>query len=203
MKNTINSTLLAVFAGAIAGGAIGLFIHAKPVSEDSLIKEFYETETAVSVSPHHLRKKMTKGEINEYVLVDLRSKEEYEKEHIVTAVNIPAYKDPNNSAYDEANRIINSFRAIVKNNPGKEIVMYCYSMPCMTSRKIGKMLAENDIYVKHLNIGWNEWRYYWNLWNHDSEEPTNVSDYIASGEEPGVPKINGLLSPCGDGEFSC
>jgi len=37
----------------------------------------------------------------------------------------------------------------------------------MTGRKIGKMLAEKEIYVKHPNIGWNEWRYYWNLWNHE------------------------------------
>ena len=67
----------------------------------------------------------------------------------------------------------------------------------------GKMLAENGIYVKHLGIGWNEWRYFWNLWNHDGESPTKVEDFVVSGKEPGVPKIQELPSPCGEGEFSC
>jgi len=54
----------------------------------------------------------------------------------------------------------------------------------MTGRKIGKLLAENGIYVKSLNIGWNEWRYFWDLWNHDSETPTDGKDYIVSGGIP-------------------
>ena len=73
----------------------------------------------------------------------------------------------------------------------------------MTGRKIGKMLTESDIYVKHLNIGWNEWRYFWSLWNHDGEIPTKMEDYIAKGKEPGTPKIKELPSPCGEGEFGC
>jgi len=203
MKNTINIVIASAIVGAVAGGLVSYGLLNSSTSENKLVKEFYETENAVSVSPHHLRKEMTKGNTDSYVLVDLRSQEEYENEHIVTAINIPAYKDANNSAYDERERIINSFRSVIDSNPGKEIVMYCYSMPCMTSRKIGKLLAENGIYVKHLNIGWNEWRYYWNLWNHDSEDPTDVSDYVISGKEPGVPKANGLPLPCGEGEFSC
>ena len=69
-------------------------------------KEFYDTENAIHVSPHGLRKKMTKGETDSFVLVDLRSEEEYTKEHIITAINIPAYKDPDTSAYDDVDRIL-------------------------------------------------------------------------------------------------
>jgi len=203
MKNKINIVVVSAVVGAVIGGLTFYVLQGGAKTEADLIKGFYETETAVAVSPHHLRKNMTKGKIDDYVLVDLRSQEEYEKEHIVTAVNIPAYKNTNTSAYDEKDRIVGSFRKIIKDNPGKEVIMYCYSMPCMTSRKIGKMLAENDIYVKHLNIGWNEWRYYWDLWNHDSEASTHVEDYITIGKEPGLPKVEGLPSPCGAGEFSC
>lgn len=187
--------------GAIVGSltVFGVIFYQKPSQED-LIKGFYETENAVYVSPHSLRQKMSKGEINDYVLVDLRSAEEYEKEHIITAINIPAYKDANTSAYDEQERILNEFRALPEN---KEIIVYCYSMPCMTARKIGKMLAENNIYVKHLGIGWNEWRYFWNLWNHDGEAPSKMEDYIAKGKEPGKPKISEFPSPCEKGEFGC
>lgn len=81
--------------------------------------------------------------------------------------------------------------------------MYCYSGPCMTGRKIGKMLADQGIYVMHLGIGWQEWRYYWNLWNHDGETKVNPSDYIWSGPERGVfVGEGGEACPIG-GEFGC
>ncbi|HCB36287.1 TPA: hypothetical protein DEP31_02340 [Candidatus Azambacteria bacterium] len=205
MKQTIQIVLISAVVGAVAAGAVafGVIRYQKPQepTNEELIKNFYLTENAVHVSPHSLRTKMMKGQTGDYVLVDLRSQEEYEREHIITAVNIPAYKDPNTSAYDEKDRIIGAFRALPKD---KDVIVYCYSTPCMTGRKIGKMLAENGIYVKHLGIGWNEWRYFWNLWNHDGEAPTNVLDYVVSGKEPGVPKgIKELPSPCGEGDLSC
>lgn len=203
MNQAFKIAIISSLVGAAAGiGATYFFQNGQKPTEQSLIKEFYEIENAVYVSPHSLRQKMSKGHID-YVLVDLRSQEEYEKEHIITAVNTPAYKDPNTSAYDEKGRIIGSFQKLIAENPNKEIIVYCYSMPCMTGRKIGKMLAENGIYVKHLGIGWNEWRYFWNLWNHDGETPTKVEDFVISGQEPGVPKIQELPSPCGEGGFSC
>jgi rhodanese-related sulfurtransferase len=204
MNQAIKTILISSIVGAVVGsGATFLSQNIQKPTERDLIKEFYEIENAVYISPHGLRQKMSKGQTNDYVLVDLRSQEEYEKEHIITAVNIPAYKDPNTSAYNERGRIIGQFQELIKSNPNKEIIVYCYSMPCMTGRKIGKMLAENGIYVKHLGIGWNEWRYFWNLWNHDSESPTKVEDFVMSGKEPGVPKAQELPSPCGEGEFGC
>ena len=205
MKQTIQIVLISAVVGAVAACAVafGVIRYQKPQepTNEELIKNFYLTENAVHVSPHSLRTKMMKGQTGDYVLVDLRSQEEYEREHIITAVNIPAYKDPNTSAYDEKDRIIGAFRALPKD---KDVIVYCYSTPCMTGRKIGKMLAENGIYVKHLGIGWNEWRYFWNLWNHDGEAPTNVLDYVVGGKEPGVPKgIKELPSPCGEGDLSC
>ena len=204
MTRTIKTILLASIIGAVVGSSVTfLFENNQKSTEQELITEFYEIENAVYVSPHSLRQKMAKGQTNDYMLVDLRSREEYETEHIVTAVNIPAYKDPNTSAYDERDRIVGQFQELIKNNPDREIIVYCYSMPCMTGRKIGKMLTESGIYVKHLGIGWNEWRYFWDLWNHDSELPTNVEDFVVSGKEPGVPNVHELPSPCAEGEFSC
>ena len=204
MNQTIKTIIISAIIGALVGsGVVFLFQNKQKSTEQDLIKEFYEIENAVYVSPHSLRQKMSKGQTIDYVLVDLRSQEEYEKEHIVGAVTVPAYKDPNTSAYDERDRIIGQFQELINKSPNEEIVVYCYSMPCMTGRKIGKMLAENGIYVKHLGIGWNEWRYFWNLWNHDGEAPTNVEDFVISGKEPGVPKVQELPSPCGEGDFSC
>lgn len=202
MKSSIRIIVFAIIVAAISGALAGfLVLKYQSPSQNELIKDFYLTENAVHVSPHGLRGKMDKG-INDFVLVDLRSQEEYEKEHIMSAINIPAYKDPDTSAYGDIDRIFGEFSKLPKD---KEIIVYCYSVPCMTGRKIGKLLAENGIYVKHLGIGWNEWRYFWNSWNHEHEwDTTNVEDYIASGKEPGIPKIKDNSQGCPiEGDFGC
>lgn len=204
MLKSIKIVLISAIIGAVVGSGttftLQSFQKPKTLSNDELIKEFYLVENAVHISPHSLRRMMDKGDQN-YVLVDLRSPQEYEKEHIIGAVNIPAYKDPDTSAYEEKDRIVKQFRELPKD---KDIIVYCYSMPCMTGRKIGQLLVENGIYVKHLGIGWNEWRHFWTLWNHEHEwKTTKPEDYITSGKEPGVPKARELPSPCGDNELSC
>ncbi len=207
MNQIIKIAILSAIIGAVVGsGATFTFQSLQKPSkptENELIKEFYLAENAAHVSPHSLRRSMDKGDQN-YVLVDLRSPQEYEREHIIGAVSISAYTDPNTSAYQEKDRIVRQFRELIEKNPGKEIITYCYSMPCMTGRKIGKMLAENDIYVKTLGIGWNEWRHFWTLWNHEHEWKTvKPEDYIWKGKEPGVPTQREAPSPCGEGEFAC
>ncbi len=169
--------------------------------QNELIQDFYESENAVIISPHSLRKKMTEKK-NDFVLVDLRSEQEYKHEHIIGAINVPAYKTPDKSAYDDKERIIASFQKIIAENPGKDIIVHCYSSACMTWRKIGKMLSEKGIYVKHLGIGWNEWRYSWNLWNHDGEAPSKVEDYIVS-EILSSEKQENSDNICTQGEFNC
>jgi rhodanese-related sulfurtransferase len=201
----IKVTVLAILFGAISGGvATYTIINNQTSDEGDLVKDFYATETAVHVSPHHIRKGMDKGDIS-FVLVDLRSQEEYEREHVIGAVNVPAYKDPNTSAYGDVERIVNSFTELTESDPEKDIIVYCYSIPCMTGRKVGNMLAEKEIYVKHLGVGWNEWRYDWTAWNHEHEwDVTNVEDYVVAGSEPGTPKTNEATEPCTiDNELGC
>ena len=196
MKNSFVSLIIAAVVGAVAAMAV---LQAQTPTEEELIADFYATETAVHVSPHGMRKHITDVG-SSVILVDLRSQEEYETEHIIGAINIPAYASPDKSDYGAVNRIVGAFKALPQD---KDIVVYCYSMPCMTGRKIGKMLAENGVYVKHLGIGWQEWRYYWNLWNHDGETKVNPADYVASGAEPGeFVGEGGAACPIG-GEFGC
>ncbi len=192
---------IAIILGALSGAMAALLVANLEPTEDKLIKDFYLVENAVHVSPHSLRGKMDKG-VNDYILVDLRSQEEYEKEHIIGAVNIPAYKDKDNSDYGAVDRIVGAFAKFPKD---KDIVVYCYSMPCMTGRKIGLMLAEHGIYVKHLGIGWNEWRYFWDMWNHEHEwDKTNVMDYVVTGNAPGTPKAKQNSTACPiTGSFGC
>jgi len=194
---------LSVVLGAVVGAvsAVALSGMLSP-SKEALMRDFYFAENAVHVSPHSLRKSMDSGALD-VTLVDLRSQEEYEREHIIGAINIPAYKDKDTSDYGAVERIVGAFGKLPKD---KDVVVYCYSIPCMTGRKVGKILAERGIYVKLLGVGWNEWRYYWELWNHEHEwNATDVEDYIASGPEPGVPK-NKAGTPqgvCAKGQFGC
>jgi rhodanese-related sulfurtransferase len=204
-KVLMQTAAISIIAAAITSAlVITVYGGFGSPTEEELIKEFYEIENAVYISPHGLRGKMDKGD-DSFILVDLRSQEEYEKEHIIGAVSVPAYKDPRTSAYGDVERMINSFKELIDENPGKDIIVYCYSMPCMTGRKIGKMLAENGIYVKHLGIGWNEWRYYWTLWNHEFEwNETKADDYIWSGADPGIPNVESKSTACPiSGEFGC
>ncbi len=167
------------------------------------IAEFYAIETAVHVSPHGLRKLIDKQD-KSFILVDLRSEQEYNNGHIVGAINIPAYKDPDTSAYDDTTRIVGDFKKITELYPDRSIIVYCYSMVCMTGRKIGKMLATEWIYVQHLGIGRNEWKYHWNLRNHEHERSqTAAADYITKDpQEIGILQTGSKACPI-DNEFGC
>lgn len=195
MTQTIKVAILSAIIGGLVGGSVVFFaIKPKEPNENELIKDFYLTENAVYVSPHHIRKAIMQNKTDDFILVDLRSEEEYLEEHIVGAINIPAYKDKDHSDYGAIERVRKSFRELKEKNPNKDIIVYCYSIPCMTGRKVGKILAEDGIYVKHLGVGWNEWRYFWTLWNHPHEwEITDPTEYTASGPEPGVFKGRNYL----------
>lgn len=194
--------LLGLILGALGFYVGQLFLKTSSTTEE-LIAEYYRVENAVHVSPHGLRGKMDKGD-QSFILVDLRSAEEYEKEHIVGAVNIPAYKDKYTSAYGDIERIVGAFRELKVQYGDRDLIVYCYSTPCMTGRKVGEMLASHDVFVKHLNIGWYEWRHDWNSWNHEHEwNTTTFQDYVTSGKEPGAPKGGAIPNPCIEGDLGC
>src|SRR3989344_2058968 len=100
MRKYIFMIIVGLFAGLAGGVASVTVLQPYLHNNESLIRDFYRTENAVHVSPHSLRKKIMENK-NDFILVDLRSPQEYEKEHIAGAVNIAAYKDPDHSAYDE------------------------------------------------------------------------------------------------------
>ena len=86
MKKIYTFTLFAMFFGVLSGSLASILILKFYTSnENDLIKDFYSTENAVQVSPHSIRKAIDKDGGN-FILVDLRSQEEYEKEHIVDRI---------------------------------------------------------------------------------------------------------------------
>lgn len=107
-----------------------------------MMKDFYLTEDAVGVSPvDYIRALKSGNSIG--TLIDLRNKEDYDFGHLRSALNIPA-------AQMSRPQLLAAFRNLPKDKP---IITYCYSSYCMLSIKVGKYLAENNLYVKHLNVG--------------------------------------------------
>ena len=200
--NMIKKDILQLLLGTVLGAALvfsGTLINRGPVADeemglDQLRAHYYASQVATLVSPHSLRGRMDKGD-DSYILVDTRAAEDYEREHIVGAVNI-------DSAESFAN-VLSAYQAL---DHSKEIIIYCYSSYCLNGRKVGKFLAENGIYVQEMTVGWNEWRYNWAGWNYETEwDNTDVSDYVISGPEPGVPQVrDDAAETCPiAGGFSC
>jgi rhodanese-related sulfurtransferase len=197
MKNIIIGFVLgvaAVYFGLISGG------QSASTDEDK-IAAYYANTAATLVSPHNIRERMSGGKEN-YVLIDTRASEDYERGHIVTAINI----DTGTGGEKTTDDVLQEFKAVIAENPDKEIVIYCYSASCMNGRKVGNFLASNGVFVKEMTVGWNEWRYNWRSWNYDTEWDTyNVDDFWVAGTEPGVvPQSGRSIQPCSiEGELSC
>lgn len=169
MNKKIFIVLLVNLLVAVIGGIAGVSIYKRIEAPKGLFKEFYDTENAVAISPSALRKYIDNQDKN-YVLVDLRSSGEYNLEHIVGAINIPA------SSLDEKS-VVSEFRKLPQD---KQIIMYCYSAYCMLARQVGQVLSNEGIKAKDLNIGWSEWKYYWGIWN-PGEDPKVGLKYLEIG----------------------
>jgi len=206
MKNKIITILIGIVMGAIGGYATSILLQDD--SADAKKAAYYANSVATLQSPHGLRKALANGSAaDKFVIVDVRSAEEYETEHMVTALSIPAYTNKDNTEHTSEDRVIEEFKKLrdLDENAGKTILIYCYSASCMTGRNVGNLLAKNGVYVKELTIGWNEWRYFPNTWNYPHEwEDVKIMDYVSSGTEPGT--VPAGLAPKGctlDGSLGC
>lgn len=175
------------FLFGVLGVLVGIYISRYlPKTENELRRDFYESEMSVAVSPATLKKWVDEGS-DDYILVDLRSAGEYQREHFVTAVNIPA------SSMNEK-QLVEAFNNLPKD---KEVVVHCYSAYCTLGREVGRELARNGIYVKELNVGWSELRYHWDIWN-PGAKVTDGEKYIVKGTDKPA-----TVTPCTEGVFGC
>lgn len=190
-KNILLIVFLAISVSLLSGlfGAkLGInWYQSKNIkTNDEMVKSYFNDEMAATVSPVDVRALIDKKDKN-YVLVDLRSKIEYDNEHIISAINIPA-------ASMNKDQLLTEFNKLPKD---KEIIVYCYSAYCTLGRQVGQFLANKDIYIKDMNVGWSEWRYYWGLWN-PGEDPKVGNNYIIKGTGTSAP-----AGSCIQGEFGC
>lgn len=182
------STLILPFVFGLAGVLVGICISKYlPEKEGVQVTDFYASEMASVVSPTTVKRWIDASD-SSYILVDLRSAGEYEKEHFKTAINIPV-------SSMKSEDVVAAFRNLPKD---KQIIVHCYSAYCTLGRQIGKLLSENGIYVKELTVGWSELRYHWDLWN-PGAKVTDGEAYIVKGQNTNEE----LPQPCAEGEFGC
>jgi rhodanese-related sulfurtransferase len=178
--------MAACAAACLLLGALGAYLalNFMPPSQEKMMKDFYATEVATSISPADFVSSPGNGNAG-FLAVDLRSRQAYEAGHLITAINIPV------EAMD-SQQVIAAFSKLPKDKP---IVTYCYSSYCMLSRQAGKVLSENGIYVKHMTAGWYEI-------NRD------YAGYVVIGTEPGAINATadyggGACTANSSGQFSC
>jgi len=168
---------IGIVFGSLIGGTAAYFLV--QMSSENPIQQYYDIENAVSVSPFDYVSGLESGNATE-VLVDLRNTRDYEAAHFNGSINIPAEE-----MSPEA--VVSSFGNL---STDKTLVVFCYSSYCMLGRKTGKLLADNDIYVKHLNIGW-------------AELKRDFSKYIVNGSAQTTYGGNGSASCTGAGSLTC
>lgn len=154
----------------------------------NLMAHFYASEMATVVSPVTVKGYIDSNS-DKYILVDLRSQAEYEKEHVKTALNIPA-------GSLNTDQLVAQFKKLDQN---KEIILSCYSAYCTLGRQVGRALSEHGIYVKEMDVGWSEWRYHFDLWN-PGAGVDDGKDYIVTGK---ADPNNTPIIPCTQGDFGC
>lgn len=177
--------LVSAFIGA--GVGINWYISKNTKTTSDLVRNYYNDEMAAIISPVDVRALIDKKDSN-YILVDLRTKPEYDTEHVVTAINIPA------GSLNET-QVLAEFNKLPKN---KEIIVYCYSASCTLGRQVGQFLANKGIYVRDMDVGWSEWKYYWSLWNPGEDSKVGIN-YVVKGIGSTAP-ANGV---CTQGKFGC
>lgn len=187
----LTSTLIIIpLLSGLIGGLVGYYLgSSKDISTSERISNFYEDEMSVSVSPATLKKWVDDKDTN-YILVDLRSEAEYNTEHFINAINIPAVSM-------DTDQLVAAFTKLDKN---KTIVVHCYSAYCTLGRQVGQSLAKHKIYVKELNVGWSELKYHWDLWN-PGAKVTDGANYIVKGDKSTSEEIK--IKPCVQGQYGC
>jgi rhodanese-related sulfurtransferase len=103
-------------------------------------KSFFDSLLNFTRGPIELHKMIENGE--KLNIIDVRRPEDYAKEHIPGAVNLPEDK-------------WSTFKGLSKDRPN---VVYCYSVVCQLSKRAAKYFAEHDFPVLDLNGGIEEWK---------------------------------------------
>lgn len=134
-------------------------VHNPPQKSNAVQVAGMTSKTDISVQkfdPLLLASKLRKNE-KDFVIIDIRSAQDYKKGHILTASNLPIY----NTALVTKNGDLDG-PAVKKAfephlTPGKLIILYGQNAYSSLSSDIANLLTTEENPVKALAIGWDEW----------------------------------------------
>lgn len=114
------------------------------VADVELAKKHFEEKLKVTLGPVELKHLMDDPKAwGNVLLIDVRSKEGYQKEHVPGAVNIPEEE----------------LEARLGEIPkDKEIIVYCWTLTCHLAAHAGLTLANQGYFVRELEGGIEEWK---------------------------------------------
>lgn len=96
----------------------------------------------------------------ELILVDIRSTDEYDKEHIKGAYSLPSYEVQDNKL---VYRVVDP-RTLASLDKTKQVVLYGPSSSFQYQRQVVSQLNRQGYSVAQLSVGWNELRHFQNIW---------------------------------------
>ena len=162
-KQIINWKIILLIVGIFF---VSILIITKLVSlwRVRLFLNYVQMSQKIYLDPLTLKEKIDQKTKN-YILVDIRSQDEYQRGHIKTAVNIPAYKLVDNieKTRTSANEIINQYKKLNPSN--KELIIYGYLPGADIVKEVAILFMERGYFVKMLAVGWQDWRGSYTRWN--------------------------------------
>lgn len=115
-------------------------------SDVELSRKHFEERLKVTLGPVELQHLMEDPQYRgRVVLVDVRNRDGYQKEHIPGAVNIP--EEELESRLNEIPR-------------DKEVIVYCWTLVCHLAAHAGLTLANHGYFARELEGGIDQWKVY-------------------------------------------
>lgn len=115
-------------------------------SDVELSRKHFEERLKITLGPVELQHMMEDPQYKDrFVLVDVRNREGYQKEHIPGAVSIPE---------DELENRLNEIPR------DKEVIVYCWTLVCHLAAHAGLTLANHGYFVRELEGGIDQWKAY-------------------------------------------
>lgn len=135
-------------------------------------------KSGLITDPLDLLWQMRRGEYDKFVLVDTRSKEDFLKAHIKSAISFPLFDQGGRpKLIDDA--LLSEFEEQFKEKKNT-IVIYGNSGRSVRENEFASKLNSKNVKVTVLSIGWNEWRHFRNLWLPESLwDSVQIDDYVS------------------------
>lgn len=162
---------------------------------------YKENMNNLYLDPVLLKRKIDSND-SEYLLIDIRSRAEYQVGHIKGAVNNPIYGDPN-QVYDSLIKKEDWWKKITKTiKEKKQAVIYGYSPNADITLETADYLKK-FIPTKILAVSWHDWKNNFYQWTPGADlGGVNMDRYIepAINMAPLMPP-GGIMIPPGPGQF--